>query len=146
MTAKLTRTLAHIALALMMLLVVWLRSAALRGAGATWTAHEIAGMAIAVPAFCLWALARVQLGESFAIGAEAKTLVTHGLYARFRDPVYVFGGLLLAGILVFIGRPVFFLAFLILIPVQWIRARKERAVLEATFGDEYRRYRQRTWF
>jgi protein-S-isoprenylcysteine O-methyltransferase Ste14 len=30
--------------------------------------------------------------------------------------------------------------------MQVARARRESAVLEAKFGDEYRRYRQQTWF
>ena len=31
-------------------------------------------------------------------------------------------------------------------PYQIMRARREAAVLEATFGDAYREYRKRTWF
>lgn len=62
-----------------------------------WSAHQIAGMAIAVPAFCLWALARVQLRKSFAISAQAKELVTHGVYSKIQNPVYVFGGIFIAG-------------------------------------------------
>jgi protein-S-isoprenylcysteine O-methyltransferase Ste14 len=45
-----------------------------------------------------------------------------------------------------IGRPEGFAIFLVLIPLQIIRARREAAVLEAKFGDEYREYRKRTWF
>jgi protein-S-isoprenylcysteine O-methyltransferase Ste14 len=37
------------------------------------------------------------------------------------------------------------LALIIVIPVQIVRARREAEVLEATFGEEYRRYRQQTW-
>ena len=36
--------------------------------------------------------------------------------------------------------------FVLLIPLQLWRARKESAVLEAAFGDEYRAYRAGTWF
>jgi len=35
---------------------------------------------------------------------------------------------------------------LALIPVQVLRARREAAVLEAKFGDAYRKYRKHTWF
>ncbi|MFZ0212861.1 MAG: isoprenylcysteine carboxylmethyltransferase family protein [Candidatus Acidiferrales bacterium] len=114
--------------------------------GATWTAHQIAGLAIGVPAFCLWALARLQLGKSFSVSAQAKDLVTHGLYAKIQNPVYVFGAILIAGGLVYFGQPRLFLIFLILIPMQWIRIREERRVLEAKFGDAYREYRKKTWF
>ena len=114
--------------------------------GTVWTANEIAGMVIAIPGFCLWALARLQLGESFAVRPQAKELVTHGLYSRIQHPIYVFGAIFLAGMIVLVGRPIVFLIFLILIPSQLWRIRKERAVLDAKFGNEYRRYRKSTWF
>jgi protein-S-isoprenylcysteine O-methyltransferase Ste14 len=111
-----------------------------------WTAHEIAGAAIMIPAFCLWALARVQLGSSFAVRAQAKQLVTRGLYAKIQNPVYLFGSIFIVGVIVFLGQPKWFLIFLVLIPMQLVRIRNERRVLEAKFGDAYREYRKRTWF
>jgi protein-S-isoprenylcysteine O-methyltransferase Ste14 len=114
--------------------------------GRTWTAHAIAGVAITVPAYVMWALARLQLGSSFAIRAQAKELVTRGLYAKIQNPVYVFNAIFIAGVFVFFGQPVWFLLFLILIPMQWKRIRKERRALEAKFGDAYLEYRKRTWF
>jgi protein-S-isoprenylcysteine O-methyltransferase Ste14 len=111
-----------------------------------WTISQIVGMAVAVPAFCLWALARLQLGRSFSISAQAKGLVTHGLYSKIQNPVYVFGGIFIAAVIVFIGRPLWLLIFLILVPMQVMRIRAERRVLEAKFGDAYREYRKRTWF
>src|SRR5487761_116776 len=91
--------------------------------GAAWTPHQIVGIAIAVVGFALWALARLQLGRSFAIQAKAKELVTHGLYSRIQNPVYVFSSIFIAGLFVFFWRPQLFLFFLILIPVQWMRIR-----------------------
>jgi hypothetical protein len=44
--------------------------------------HHWIGAAISVPSFFLWMLARHQLGDSFAVRAEAKKLVTHGLYSE----------------------------------------------------------------
>lgn len=114
--------------------------------GPAWTAHEIAGVAIMIPAYCLWALARLQLGSSFAVRAQAKQLVVRGLYAKIQNPVYLFGLIFIAGVIVFFGRPMWFLLLLVLIPVQWIRIRNERRALEAKFGDAYREYRKRTWF
>ncbi len=111
-----------------------------------WTVSQIVGMAVAVPAFCLWALARLQLGKSFSISAQAKVLVTHGLYSKIQNPVYVFGGIFIAAVIVFIGRPLWLLIFLILVPMQVMRIRAERRVLEAKFGDAYREYRKYTWF
>jgi protein-S-isoprenylcysteine O-methyltransferase Ste14 len=73
-------------------------------------------------------------------------LVTHGLYSKIRNPVYVFGAVGLAGVALYIQRPRLLLWFLVLIPIQIARARAEARVLETRFGDDYRRWRQQTWF
>ncbi|HXE30895.1 MAG TPA: isoprenylcysteine carboxylmethyltransferase family protein [Terriglobales bacterium] len=111
-----------------------------------WTPWRIAGLAIAAPALVLFVLARLQLGNAFSVQAKASTLVTAGLYSRIRNPIYVFGGLLIAGIFIFLDRPWWLLVFVVLIPLQALRVRKEERVLEATFGDAYRGYKRQTWF
>jgi protein-S-isoprenylcysteine O-methyltransferase Ste14 len=111
-----------------------------------WTPWQIVGLAIAAPAFVLFVLARIQLGGAFSVRAKASTLVTKGIYARIRNPIYVFGALMIAGFLIFVHRPRWLLIFVVLIPVQMIRARKEEQVLEAKFGDGYRDYKRKTWF
>jgi len=94
----------------------------------------------------MWAVARVQLGTSFAISPQAKVLVTRGLYSKIQNPVYVFNAIFYAGMFVFFGRPAWFLFCLVLIPLQLVRIREARKVLEAKFGDAYREYRESTWF
>lgn len=111
-----------------------------------WTPWQLAGVAIALPAFALFVLARIQLGGAFSVQAKASTLVTHGIYARVRNPIYVFGGLLMVGIVIFVHRPLWLLIFVLLIPLQFVRVRKEEQVLEAKFGDAYREYKRKTWF
>jgi protein-S-isoprenylcysteine O-methyltransferase Ste14 len=102
---------------------------------------------MAVVSFTLWMFARIQLGRSFSVRAEAKALVTTGLYSKFRHPVYLFGELAFAGLFLAWGKPIPALVyFALFIPTQIVRARKEERVLEQAFGDEYRRYRARTWF
>lgn len=91
-------------------------------------------------------LARAQLGNSFAVTAQAKELVTGGIYSRIRHPIYVFSALTVAGLLMYLARPHFLLLLLVLVPVQIWRARIEEAVLEQRFGETYTRYKQRTWF
>ena len=90
--------------------------------------------------------ARVQLGRSFAIRAEAHQLVTHGVYSKIRNPIYVFGIVLFAGFVLVFHRPMLWLLVLALAILQIVRARREARVLEATFGDAYREYRSKTWF
>src|ERR1700759_1941237 len=105
-----------------------------------------AGMALVVIGFILWMIARYQLGASFSVSAQARRLVTTGLYAKFRHPIYLFAqvafvGAFLAAHLWIIGA-----IFLALSTFgQLRRAQREEVVLEQTFGDEYRRWRAQTW-
>jgi protein-S-isoprenylcysteine O-methyltransferase Ste14 len=91
-------------------------------------------------------LARYTLGRSFSIVPKATGLVTTGIYSRIRNPIYISGMICLLGMILMVGRPKLLAIFLVLIPMQIIRARREAQVLEARFGDAYREYRKRTWF
>jgi protein-S-isoprenylcysteine O-methyltransferase Ste14 len=114
--------------------------------GQPWTPWHIAGLAIAVPSLVLFVMARIQLGGSFSVQAKATALVTSGIYSRIRNPIYVFGALLLVGILIWLHQPWWLLVLAVLIPMQVLRVRKEERVLEETFGDAYREYKRKTWF
>ncbi len=116
------------------------------GGAVVWTPWQIAGVSIFVPSFLLFVLARIELGRAFSIKAKASTLVTTGLYARIRNPIYVFGGLMSVGIFIFVHRPWWLLIWVPLIPLQVRRVRNEEQVLEEKFGDAYRDYKRRTWF
>ncbi len=112
----------------------------------TWTTPRIIGLVLLIAGFVLWTVARFQLGSSFAVSAQARQLVTRGLYSKIRNPIYLFGSWVFAGAILVFSEPKFLLIFLVLIPLQLWRARKESAVLEAAFGEEYRKYRAGTWF
>jgi protein-S-isoprenylcysteine O-methyltransferase Ste14 len=111
-----------------------------------WSAARWVGLAIAIPAAVLLFTARWQLGTSFSVTPQARALVTHGVYSRIRNPIYVFSGLMLLGVLVALQYRYAFLLLAILIPMQVVRAHQESKILETTFGDEYRKYRMGTWF
>ena len=110
-----------------------------------WTPAHIIGLSIAVPAFLLLVVARLQLGSAFSVQAKASALVTTGLYSRIRNPIYVFGGLFIAGIILWQQT---------LAPAHLRRShppadfpQPERSkVLEAKFGPAYLDYKQKTWF
>ena len=104
------------------------------------------GLFLLLPGFILWTVARFQLGSSFTASAQAIQLVNRGLYSRIRNPIYVFGSCVIAGLILFLGRPLGLLVFVIIIPLQIWRVGKEAQVLEARFGDAYRAYRASTWF
>jgi protein-S-isoprenylcysteine O-methyltransferase Ste14 len=126
--------------------IVILVVAGLRMAGAPMTAVRITGLAIAAPSAVLFVVARMQLGSAFSIEAKASKLVTTGLYSRIRNPIYVFGGLLLVGLALLAGKPLLLLVFLVLIPMQVARSRREERVLTEKFGAEYMEYKRSTWF
>lgn len=131
----------------LLLAVVVLGFLVFRYVGAVvWTPWQIAGVAIFVPAFLLFVLARIELGRAFSVKAKASTLVTTGLYSRIRNPIYLFGGLMSVGIFIFAHRPWWLLIWVPAIPLQVLRVRKEEQVLQEKFGDAYLDYKRRTWF
>lgn len=105
-------------------------------------------VATALSAACavLWVVARRQLGNAFAVRAEAHSLVTTGLYAKVRHPIYVFGTLAFMLVLLALERWSALAVWAILVPVQVLRARREEQVLAEAFGPQYEEYRRTTWF
>ena len=122
-------------LALFVAAVAWRRDAAC-----------ILGSAITVPSFVLWFVAKLQLGSSFTPRAEARALVTHGLYSRIRHPIYFFASLALVGT-AFCLRSAYFSAYVgLTIAAQLWRIRRENRVLREKFGQDYLECRRKTWF
>ncbi len=111
-----------------------------------WDVQRCLGTALLLIGITGVALARYQLGRSFALKAEAHQLVTHGLYSKIRNPIYVFGAILVSGFVLIFHRPALWLLVAAIIVMQVVRARREAQVLEAAFGDAYRDYRRKTWF
>lgn len=124
--------------------MMWLELA-IRSGGVWQTRHWI-GLALTLSSLPLWALARYQLGGSFTGRAEVRRLVTHGLYSRIRNPIYLFGEIASVGLIVFLGAWILLLSLLVTVPMQVWRARTEARMLEAGFGEEYLAYRRQTWF
>ena len=111
-----------------------------------WNIYRIAGVVLALVAAGFLLTARYQLGSSFAVKAKARQLVTHGIYSRIRNQLYVFSTLMILGLVIAYQRPILLLIPAALTCVQITRARIEARVLENAFGQEYRSYRSRTWF
>ncbi len=117
----------------------------MRGPGPHGTARWI-GLLLAVIGLSGVIVARRTLGQSFSVAPRARVLVTTGIYSKIRNPIYVFAAIILIGVALMLWQPYFFLFFLVMIPIQLLRARKEAQVLEEKFGEEYRAYRRGTWF
>ena len=108
--------------------------------------YHIIGSIVTLLAFILWIIARIQLGNSFTIGAHAKKLVTVGLYSKLRHPVYYFSILAIVGLAIFTWSIYMTIPVVLLIVIEIARIRQEETVLEKTFGKDYTRYKQTTWF
>ena len=91
-------------------------------------------------------MAKLNLGESFTLSAQAQHLVTHGLYSRIRHPIYFFSTLALFAIALCLHSLLLYIYVALVVGVQLWRARVEERVLAERFGEAYREYRRRTWF
>lgn len=112
---------------------------------------KIIGIFVSLLGFILWILGLIHLKESFNILPEAKKLITSGIYSKIRNPIYIGGGLVTFGYVIYtINVPVlnFILIglFVIEIIIQFFRIRAEEKVLTERFGDKYIKYKKRTWF
>jgi protein-S-isoprenylcysteine O-methyltransferase Ste14 len=83
--------------------LTWILFLIMRYGSHEWNATQGAGVAIGLPSLALPVLARMELGSA---RAKAQTLVTPGLYARIRNPIYVYGGLGAEGLFLYVNRPV----------------------------------------
>lgn len=111
-----------------------------------WNAERYVGTVLVVTGISMIVVARYQLGSSFSVKAEAKKLVTRGLYSKMRNPIYVFGMVMIVGLALVVQLRALWVVAAIIFIAQVVRARREAAVLEAAFGEEYREYRRKTWF
>lgn len=111
-----------------------------------WTASRLAGLAIAAIGYALVVAAGIELGSSFSFRAEAKGLVTRGLYSRIRNPIYIFLDVTVIGLILALRLYWLFLLLPVLAFFQARQSRKEAALLEEKFGQAYRDYAKQTWF
>jgi protein-S-isoprenylcysteine O-methyltransferase Ste14 len=111
-----------------------------------WNTLRWVGLIIAILAAVPLFVARYQLGKSFSVTPQARELVTHGIYSKIKNPIYVFSTLFVVGLLLTlqIRRALIFVP--VLIAVQLLRAHQEAKVLRDKFGDAYQEYRKKTWF
>jgi len=111
-----------------------------------WTPLRIAGVIIAVIGYGLVVTARVQLGDSFSVMPQAKALVTHGLYSKIRNPMFVFVDVTIFGLILAVNFPWLLLLLALWTFAQARQAGKESKVLYDKFGQTYLDYRKQTWF
>jgi protein-S-isoprenylcysteine O-methyltransferase Ste14 len=111
-----------------------------------WTVLRIVGVILAVIGYSTFVTARLQLGKSFAVTPQAKELVSHGLYSRIRNPIYVFVDVMICGLILALHLYWLLALFPILVVMHAFRAHREATVLQDKFGQAYLDYRGQTWF
>ena len=114
--------------------------------GGVRTAVWLVALGLSVVCAVLWVVARLELGRSFSVGAQAHELVTRGLYRHVRNPIYVFGTAAFLLVLLSLQGWQALVIWAVLVPVQVVRGRREQRVLAEAFGAEYAAYRASTWF
>lgn len=107
---------------------------------ARWSGPALTALGLAL---CVWA--RVHLGRYWSAEVALKDghrLIRSGPYAWARHPIYTGFLAALAGTAVAGGRFAGLLAVAAALPVYWLKLRREEALLESAFGEEYARYRR----
>lgn len=107
---------------------------------------EIIGLCLSLFFVVLWTIARINLGSAFTVLPEVKKLKTHGLYSKFRHPIYLFSGLSYLSLLLILNYIYLYLIGLLLFAVQIYRTQLEWHKLRQIFGMEYDEYCRKTLF
>ena len=110
-------------------------------------AAKVIGVAVVTVGLFIFLLAYISFGDSWRVGFDVKTpgaLVTTGVFAVSRNPIYLFLDLWSFGIFLINGRLMFLIfAALTAAVVHWQILQEERFLFHL-YGQPYRKYRART--
>jgi protein-S-isoprenylcysteine O-methyltransferase Ste14 len=107
---------------------------------------KVVGVIATLLGLWIYTLALQAFGASWRLGidrAAPGALVTHGIFAWTRNPIYVALDLLATGTFLVMGRLVFLVLGLILVAMLDGQIRREERFLTQAYGDAYRDYRAR---
>jgi protein-S-isoprenylcysteine O-methyltransferase Ste14 len=111
---------------------------------------NMAGWSLLVIALAWIVIAQHHMGESWRIGvpdagssAQTPALVTHGVFARSRNPIFLGMAASLAGFFLVLPNALSLLAAILGIVLMQIQIRIEEPYLSACFGDAYTDYTAR---
>ncbi len=109
-------------------------------------AVRLVGALVMVAGLVVYGLALQAFGPSwrFTIDREhAGELVTRGIFARTRNPIYLGLGLIAFGSSLLLGRPILLLITFVFVAYFAHLIRREEAFLREHYGDPYRDYCER---
>jgi len=108
---------------------------------------KLIGISLVAVGLIVFLLAFVSFGDSWRVGFDTKTpgeLVTTGIFAFSRNPIYVFLDLWFLGIFLINGTLLFLVfAILAFAVVHW-QIRQEEVYLSKLYGQPYHEYLSRT--
>ncbi|MGP0628652.1 methyltransferase family protein [Nitrospina sp. 32_T5] len=106
-----------------------------------------AGLTVGLSGLLFWIVAMAQLGTSLAVLPGGDRLVSRGVYRRVRHPVYWGIVLTFFGLFLAVGsvQGMIYL-FIVVVPLNIVRAQQEERAMQKKFGEAYTRYRRQTWF
>jgi protein-S-isoprenylcysteine O-methyltransferase Ste14 len=108
---------------------------------------NLAGLILFLSGVVIYLRARLTLGKYFSEKhrlLETHELVTTGIYAHIRHPIFTAGMLLLPGLALFLNSCLGFFVMLLYFPLILIRIPFEEEILKNAFGQEYIDYMNRT--
>ena len=104
-------------------------------------------LAIGVSGLTVWIAGMACLGKALKVLPEANSIVAKGIYRFIRHPIYV--GIIFTHFGLFFACGSKFgiiYTFILIIPMNIIRAQLEEKALFSKFGERYRAYHNSTWF
>jgi len=108
---------------------------------------KLVGCALIASSLALFAAALFAFGDSWRVGIDQETpgaLVTRGVFAVSRNPIFVFMDAYLLGSFLVSGRLLFAVFAVLAAVLIHLQIRREEAFLEDRHGDAYRGYLDRT--
>jgi protein-S-isoprenylcysteine O-methyltransferase Ste14 len=108
---------------------------------------KIAGVALVTSGLVIFGLAYGSMGDSWRVGLDVKTpgvLVTTGVFALSRNPIYVFLDLWFFGVFLTNGTLIFLICALLTVAVLHWQILQEEEFLVRLYGQPYRSYCAKT--
>lgn len=110
-------------------------------------AAKVAGMLLVLLGFTIFTWAFYSFGNSWRVGFDTKTpgaLVTSGIFALSRNPIYLFLDLWFVGVFLINGTLVFLVFALLALAHLHYQILREEKFLDELYGQPYQDYRSRT--
>jgi len=110
------------------------------------TLLKVAGAVVVLTGLLIFALALWAFADSWRIGIDRQTpgaLMTRGIFAWTRNPIYIALDLIVLGTFLVSGRAIFLAIALGFVGLLHYQVRREEKYLAGAYGDAYRDYCER---